>query len=79
MRVCRICLFAIGFILLFFNIIGLFKSLRNEDLYSEITLYKDDISIRYNEVKVNLERKREESDKDFAFRSIMLINHSMAH
>jgi len=44
-------LFILGVILMVFNITGLFKSLRNEELYSEITPYKDDITIRFENAK----------------------------
>ncbi len=79
MKILRIFLFAFGLILLGINIFGLFKSLRNEELYSEITPYKDDISIRFDKAKKQWHRKANENDKDFALRATMLINHSMAH
>jgi hypothetical protein len=79
MKILKVLLFVFGLILLSLNITGLFKSLRNEELYSEITPYKDDISIPYSEVKDNLGRMKGESDMDFALRSSKLINHSMAH
>lgn len=72
-------LFILGVILLVFNITGLFKSLRNEELYSEITPYKDDITIRFEEAKKLWKRGENESAKDFAARATMLINNSMAH
>jgi len=62
-----------------FNITGLFKSLRNEELYSEITPYKDDITIRFEDAKKQWVRGENESAKDFAARATMLINKSMAH
>ena len=72
-------LFILGVILMVINITGLFKSLRNEELYSEITPYKDDITIRYEDAKKQWVRGENESAKDFAARATMLINKSMAH
>src|SRR4030042_3695404 len=45
MKWLRSFLLIAGIVLLLLNTIGLFKSLRNEDLYAEITPYKNDISI----------------------------------
>ncbi len=72
-------LFISGMVLMVFNITGLFKSLRNEELYSEITPYKDDITIRFEEAKKLWKRGENESVKDFAVRATMLVNKSMAH
>jgi hypothetical protein len=72
-------LFILGMILLLFNVTGLFKSLRNEELYSEVTPYKDDISIRFEDAKKQWVRGENESEKDFAARATLLINKSMAH
>ena len=79
MKIFRLVLFFLGLILLGFNIVGLFKSLRNEELYSEITPYKNDISIRFEEAKKQWDRRENESDKDYALRMSTLINHAMAH
>jgi len=78
-RIISVTFFLLGMILMVFNIIGLFKSLRNEELYSEITPYKDDITIRFEEAKKLWKRGENESAKDFAARATMLINKSMAH
>ena len=72
-------LFILGLTLLLISVFGLFKSLRNEELYSEITPYKDDISIRLEEAKKQWKQGDMESDKEFAIRVTMLINNSMAH
>jgi len=79
MKILRPLLFLTGLILFALNINGLFKSLRKEELYSEPTPYKDDISIRFSETKKQWGRMKNESDRDFAIRATMLINHSMAH
>ena len=78
-RIISVTLFILGMILMVFNITGLFKSLRNEELYSEITPYKDDITIRFEEAKKLWNRGEKESVKDFAARATMLVNKSMAH
>lgn len=78
-KIISLTLFILGMILMDFNITGLFKSLRNEELYSEITPYKDDITIRFEEAKKLWERGENESVKDFAARATMLVNKSMAH
>jgi hypothetical protein len=78
-RIISVTLFILGMILLIYNITGLFKSLRNEELYSEVTPYKDDIAIRFEEAKKLWKRGENESAKDFAARATMLVNKSMAH
>ena len=78
-KIISISLVMLGIILLVFNITGLFKSLRNEELYSEITPYKDDIPIRFEEAKKLWDRGENESVKDFAARATVLVNKSMAH
>ena len=78
-KIVSVTMFVLGLALLLINVFGLFKSLRNEELYSEITPYKDDISIRFEEAKDQWNRKENETDKDFAVRVNMLVNHSMAH
>lgn len=70
---------AIGLILLVLNISGLFRSIRNEELYKEITPYRNDIKISFNEARKQWHRHEGETDKDFAMRVNMLANNSMAH
>lgn len=72
-------LFFLGLALFLINVFGLFKSLRNEELYSEVTPYKDDISIRFEDARTQWTRGDNEDVKNFAARMTMLINHSMAH
>ncbi len=72
-------LFVLGLALLLITVSGLFKSLRNEALYSELTPYKDDITIRFEDARTLWKRGDNEDEKDFAARMTMLINHSMAH
>lgn len=74
-----VTMFLLGMALLLLNVFGLFKSLRNEELYSEITPYKDDISIRFEEAKKQWKKGDSESEKEFTARVTMLVNNSMAH
>lgn len=72
-------LFSIGVVLLLLNLFGLFKSLRNEELYDELTPYKDDISVRFEDAKKQWKRGSNELERDYVVRVTMLINHSMTH
>ena len=73
-------LFITGLLLLGINFYGLlFKSLRNPELYSEKTPYKNDLSISLSEARKNMDRKPNESEKKFAYRATMLVNHVMIH
>lgn len=72
-------LFILGMILMILNVFGLFKSLRNEEIYNEVTPYKDDITIRFEEAKKQWKQRELELDKEFAARVTMLVNNSMAH
>ncbi len=78
-KILLVTMFILGSILLLISVFGLFKSLRNEELYSEITPYKDDISIGFEEAKKQWKQGEMESDKEFAARVTMLVNNSMAH
>jgi hypothetical protein len=75
----RNSLFALGIFLLALDIFGLFKSMRNEALYSEVTPYRNDITVRLEDAKKQFDRKENETDKDYALRECMLFNHAMAH
>lgn len=79
MKTIKLLLFILGLLLLGLNITGLFKSLRDEDLYSEITPYKNDISIRFEEAKKQWDRKDGEPEKEYALRAATLVNNAMAH
>jgi hypothetical protein len=74
----RIIFFA-GVLLLGFNLTGLFKTLRNPELKTEKTPYKDDLTLTFPEAKKSWDRKPDESEKDYALRATMLVNHVMAH
>jgi len=75
-------LFGLGFILLAVNIVGLFKSLRNAELYTlENTLKNriNDVIIKYPDIKKQLIRKENESREDFAVRINKVVNDGFAH
>jgi hypothetical protein len=78
-KIISLSLFTLGMILMVLNLTGLFKSLRNEELYSEITPYKDDITIRYEEACKLWDRGEHELEQDYAARATLLVNQSMAH
>ncbi len=78
-EILSITLFILGMILLVLNVTGLFKSMRNVEIYDEITPYKDDISIRFEEARQQWMRGENESEKDFTVRATMLVSKSMAH
>lgn len=76
------CLFILGIILIGINITGLFKTLRNPELYTlEHTLKNrvNDVVIKYPEIKKQLARKGNESNKDFAVRINKVVNDGFAH
>ncbi len=73
-------LFVIGLVLLALNITGLFKSLRNPDLYhEEQTRRVNDIAIGYPQVLQELERKDGESEKEFSIRINKVVNDGLMH
>lgn len=72
----------IGIILLGINVSGLFKTMRNPELYSEeITLRNriNDVVIEYPAIKEMLKRKDNESNIDFAMRINKVVNDGVAH
>lgn len=80
MKVFKILLFIIGIALLIINITGLFKSMRNPDVYNEQNTGRlNDISLTLNEAKKEIIRKPGESDKAFTIRLNDVIAKSMLH
>jgi hypothetical protein len=82
MKILKPSLFFLGILLLLVNIVGLFKSMRNPDIYKEEnTLHNrlGDITIEYPQVKDMLVRKGGESDKDFAIRINKVVNDGFSH
>lgn len=75
-------LFAIGAVLLLINIVGLFKTMRNPELYTlekEIKNRLNDVTIKYPDINKQLVRKENESEKDFAVRINKVVNDGFAH
>lgn len=80
MKIFKIVLFASALILLLISITGLFKSMRNPDIYTEEDTGRlNDITIRYEDTFKEIERKENESDKAFALRMNEVVNRSMSH
>jgi hypothetical protein len=80
MNIFKQILFILGLILLAINFVGLFKSLRNDELYSEQKSSRvNDITIKLEDAKKQIIRKTGESDKEFAIRINDVISKSMSH
>ena len=82
MRTLNRLLFLFGILLLGFNTIGLFKSLRNPEIYREENNLKNrisDITIHYPQIKDLLMRRTGESNKDFAIRVNKIVNDGFSH
>ncbi|MBK8504614.1 MAG: hypothetical protein IPL46_21845 [Saprospiraceae bacterium] len=75
-------IFFLGFFLLGINTYGLFRSMRNPDIYSEEKTLRNrigDVTIEYPQIKQLLKRKEQESNKDFAVRINKVVNDGFAH
>lgn len=75
-------LFASGVVLLTLNIYGLFKSMRNPEIYDEEkTLHNriGDITIKYPQVNDSLVRRQGESNRDFAVRINKVVADGFSH
>lgn len=75
-------IFFIGIFLLSLNIYGLFKTMRNPDIYTEVESLRnriDDIVIKYPDIKDMLERKPGESNVDFGIRVNEVVHDGFAH
>jgi hypothetical protein len=80
MKIYKEILFVLGLILLAICILGLFKSLRNPELYAETNTSRlNDITIRLEDAKKEILRKPNESDKEFACRVNFVVSKSMMH
>ncbi|MBE8723250.1 hypothetical protein [Sphingobacterium pedocola] len=82
MKVLRGVLFGIGIFLLLLNTVGLSKSMRNEELYTlehEIRNRKNDVVIRYPDIKKQLVRQEGESEQDFSIRVNSLVHDGFSH
>lgn len=75
-------LFVTGVLLLAINVVGFFKTMRNPALYDLehiIKNRKNDVTIHYPDIKKQLVRKENESEKDFAVRINKVVNDGFAH
>jgi hypothetical protein len=80
MKHLKVFSFSLGIILLAINIYGLFKSMRNEDIYKETNTGRlNDITLKLEDAKKALKRKAGESDKAFAIRVNDVVSKSMMH
>lgn len=82
MRTFKKVIFLLGVFLLGINIYGLFKSMRNPEIYTEEKTLRNrisDITIKYPDIKDSLVRKYHESNKDFAIRINKVVNDGFAH
>ncbi len=75
-------LFFIGLLLLVINIYGLFKTMRNPEIYTlENTLHNrvGDVTIKYPEIKGMLKKMDHESNIDFGKRITLVVSKGFAH
>ncbi len=82
MKMFKSILFTIGVLLLSINISGLFKSMRNPEIYTEEQTLRNrvnDITIKYPEILEQLNRREGESNIDFAVRINKVVNDGFAH
>ncbi len=80
MKIFRIILFGLGVLLLLINVVGLMKSMRHNDLYTEENTGRlNDVTIKLEDAKKQLVRMDGESDKEFALRVNDVVSKSMSH
>jgi len=80
MKTFKKTIFFLGILLLGVNIFGLFKSLRNPEIYTEQNTKRvSDITIKYPDIKGQLVRKDHETDKEFAVRVTNVVTEGMLH
>jgi len=82
MKIFNKILLAVGILLLCINIFGLFKTMRNPEVYSEeknIRNRVNDISIKYPEILEMLKRKPNENNVDFGVRINKVVNDGFIH
>src|SRR5690554_745511 len=69
-----------GILLLSLNVFGLFKSLRNPDIYNEQDISRQQgITLKLEETMKEIKQKPDESDKDFVIRANNVVTNSMIH
>lgn len=80
MKKFKLIIFALGVILLAINVLGSFKTLRNPDIYTQDSkLFKSNADIKYEDILREINRKENESDKEFAIRVNDLIYRGMLY
>ncbi len=80
MKTFKLVLFVTGAALMSLNIFGLFKTLRNPELYSETeTRRVNDVTMEYPEFLDNLKKRAGEQDKDFAIRVNSVVKDGFLH
>ncbi len=82
MKKLNIVLFVAGLCLMAINFYGLFKTMRNPEIYTlEKTLHNrvNDVTIRYPDIKEMLKRKPGENNIQFATRINKVVNDGFAH
>lgn len=80
MKFVRIVLALLGAVLIIINIYGEFKGVRSAELVPQSALrFEDDISISYEVALKKIQRKKYESDIDYAKRINYVIQKSIAH
>ncbi len=75
-------LFALGIVLFIVNVTGLFRSMRNPELYElehEIRNRVNDVVIKYPDIKKELVRRQGESENDFVVRVNSIVHDGFAH
>ena len=75
-------IFFLGLFLLGINILGLFKTMRNLEIYTEENTLKNrigDITIKYPDIKPLLVKKPGESYEEFAIRINKIVNDGFSH
>ena len=82
MKTLKIILLALGLILLGINISGLFKTMRNPEVYTEEKTLRNrlnDVTIKHPEILEQLKRKEGESNIEFGVRINKVVNDGFAH
>lgn len=82
MKIFNKIIFFSGLVLLAINIYGLFRTMRNPEIFNEEKTIRNrinDITIGYPEIKEQLKRKDNESDIDFAVRINKVVNDGFIH
>ena len=82
MKTTKVILFIIGVVLLSVNILGIFKTMRNPELYDLEKTFRNrvnDVTIKYPAILDSLERKENESNVEYAIRANSLIHDGYTH